>query len=284
MSTIHSKASKLSWEAAVRWLIEQPGQEQVVRDCYFDSPIENAAVRYRNSEEWLAASRLLPRPLGMAIDLGAGRGITSYALASAGWTVTAVEPDPSELVGRGAIRVLAERLNAKIHAVEGTGELLPVASGSVHLVFGRQVLHHANNLEALCREAYRVLIPGGRLVAIREHVLAKASDLPKFLQAHPLHHLYLGENAFPRSRYHAALRDAGFVLDRDIGPYESVVNIAPQSVDGLMKLVANRFPFGRQGVTEVLRWPPARNAALSLLSLLDQRPGRLHSFVCSKPR
>ena len=41
---------------------------------------------------------MIPRKAGRALDLGAGNGILSYALAREGWSVTAVEPDPSALV------------------------------------------------------------------------------------------------------------------------------------------------------------------------------------------
>ena len=44
-----------------------------------------------------------------ALDLGAGRGISSYALAREGWQVTALEPDPSMLIGAGAIRSLVAK-------------------------------------------------------------------------------------------------------------------------------------------------------------------------------
>ena len=47
---------------------------------------------------------------GQALDVGAGRGIASYALAREGFTVTVLEPDDSHLVGAGAIRSLAEEM------------------------------------------------------------------------------------------------------------------------------------------------------------------------------
>ena len=98
----------VSWEDAVAWLVAQPDKQELVRDCYFDLSPESAAARYARSDEWNAIRALLPAVPGRALDLGAGRGITSYALAKAGWTVVAIEPDPSNLVGRGAIRRIAQ--------------------------------------------------------------------------------------------------------------------------------------------------------------------------------
>ncbi len=44
-------------------------------------------------------------------------------------------------------------------------------------------------------EFFRVLKPGGRLIAI-ENVISSKNDLPVFLDQHPLHKLYGGE-CFP---------------------------------------------------------------------------------------
>ncbi|MCU0885274.1 MAG: hypothetical protein MUC44_10055 [Beijerinckiaceae bacterium] len=72
----------------------------LARAAYFDEPVA-AALRYQASAEFGAVRALLPPKAGRALDLGAGNGILSHALAREGWAVTAVEPDPSELVGAG---------------------------------------------------------------------------------------------------------------------------------------------------------------------------------------
>src|SRR5690242_3469561 len=121
----------LSWEAAVRWLREQPDQHELVRACYYDDPLLAAAQRFADGEEWAALRALIPSgPSGAALDLGAGRGISSFALARDGWAVTALEPDPGDLVGAGAIRALAAEARVPITVVEQFGERLPFASDS----------------------------------------------------------------------------------------------------------------------------------------------------------
>jgi hypothetical protein len=45
-----------------------------------------------------------------------------------------------------------------------------------------------------CKEIARVLRPSGRFIAVRDHVISKPEDLPKFLDTHPLHNLYGGEH------------------------------------------------------------------------------------------
>src|SRR5690348_4626147 len=96
-------ASLRSWEEAVEWVRRQPQHAELVRQCYFDDPLLEAARRFHRSGEWLATRQFIPRSPGKAVDLGAGRGIASYALASDGWRVTAIEPDASAVVGAGAI-------------------------------------------------------------------------------------------------------------------------------------------------------------------------------------
>src|SRR5579871_6661341 len=97
-----------TWEQAVADLLADPERSALARDCYFDGTPAEAGARYWSSEEWRAARELLPRSPGKALDVGAGRGIASYALAREGWRVCALEPDASALVGAGAIRALVE--------------------------------------------------------------------------------------------------------------------------------------------------------------------------------
>ena len=185
-----------TWEEAVLWLKAQPEEVELVRACFFDDPLIDAAERYYASSEWDAVRKLTGPTGGRALDVGAGRGISSYALARDGWQVTALEPDPSAVVGAGAIEQLATASNLPIEVVRDWGESLPFPDASFDLVYGRQVLHHARDLPTLCAEMARVLKPAGTFIATREHVIFKDADLAVFLAEHPLHRLYGGENAY----------------------------------------------------------------------------------------
>ena len=280
----------ISWEEAVKWLRDKPGQQELVRACYFDDPLIEAADRYWKSVEWKSISTLLPPVRGHALDLGAGRGISSYALAKDGWSVRAIEPDPSSLVGAGAIRALAQDSGLPIDVIGEYSEKLPFPENTFDLVNCRQVLHHARDLPQTCREIFRVLKPGGRMVATREHVISRRSDLRTFLDSHPLHHLYGGENAFLLSEYVAAISDAGFGVKKVLAPFDSPINYFPmteaQWVAHCTRPLATLV--GESVIATIFSRDHALGASLisllaSLVNWRNHSPGRLYSFVAEKP-
>jgi SAM-dependent methyltransferase len=281
----HTRPVSPTWEQAVASLLKSQEGIALARDCYFDGTALEAGQRYWASEEWQAVRRLLPEVTGKALDVGAGRGIASYALARDGWSVCALEPDPSDLVGAGAIRRMIAEAGASVEVFEAFGESLPFESGQFDLVMARQALHHARDLRALIRELYRVLRPGGRLVAMRDHVISSPGDLASFHEVHPLHRLYGGEHAYLLGEYTSAIRDAGFSLQKIISPLESPINYAPLTRETLAAGVADQLPDffnARRIARRLLRSPAIMALALNLLRCVDNRPGRLYSFVADR--
>ncbi len=232
-----------TWEDAVLWLKAQPDKAELVRACFFDDPVVEAAERYYASTEWDAVRTLTGTAGGRALDVGAGRGISSYALARDGWQVTAVEPDPSAIVGRGAIEQLATDSGLSINVVGDWGETLPFPDASFDLVYGRQVLHHARDLPTLCAEMARVLKSEATFLATREHVIFKDSDLTVFLAGHPLHRFYGRENAYRLDEYKRAIGSAGIRLTCVLNPWASAVNLHPRTAGDIADLIHARFPF-----------------------------------------
>lgn len=274
-----------TWEEAVRWLRAQPDRQALVQDAYYDDPLIGAAERYWRSDEWRAVRELLP-PAGTALDVGAGRGIASYALAREGFAVSALEPDESDLVGAGAIRSLAKDAGLPITVVQDFSERLPFPDASFDVVFARAVLHHTRDLAAACREFARVLRPGGRMLAIREHVISRHGDKRAFLDAHPLHRLYGGENAFLLPEYVGALEQAGLRMQKVLDPFASPINFAPYTLTSLQAEIAQRagriLPGAGTAVSKLLAVGPVWSVARRILSAVDHRPGRLYSFVAAK--
>lgn len=275
-----------SWEDAVQWLRNQPAQQELVRAAFYDDPLSAAALRYWQCTEWREVQSLIGDGRGRrALDIGAGRGIASFALAKDGFFVTALEPDPSNLVGAGAIRALATAEKLDIRVVREVSECLPFESGSFDIVFGRAVLHHTENLRTACSEMFRVLKFGGTLLAVREHVLSRPEHLPRFLELHPLHKLYGGEHAYLEADYRAALVDAGFAVTT-LKSFDSPINYYPHTENALReKLIGplRRVPVAGTLAKALISPKPVFGAILRAMSLADSRPGRLYSFICKKP-
>lgn len=260
---------------------------ELVEAAYYDDPLTVAAQRYWQSAEWQDIRYYMPTSKGAkALDVGAGRGIASYAMAKDGFSVTSLEPDDSALVGAQAIRQLAQDTGLHIQVVQDFSEQLPFTDCQFDVVFARAVLHHTRDLSAACKEFLRVLKPGGRLIAVREHVISKPEDLPAFFKVHPLHHLYGGENAFLLKQYQQALDNAGFAQIKTLAPFDSPINFAPHTLPELQSELIHRALQRSQAGQSLLKlllknasvWTVAR----TVLSLIDHRPGRLYSFIATR--
>jgi len=100
-----------------------------------------------------AARWLLPEDARFVVEVGAGTGKLTRALAAVGLRVLAVEPDARML------SVLRER---GLEGVEGSAESIPVGDGEADGVVAGSSLHWFELDDALA-EFRRVLGPGGRL-------------------------------------------------------------------------------------------------------------------------
>jgi SAM-dependent methyltransferase len=128
-------------------------------------PFEQVAALYERTRpeypaeavEWLR-SELDLRAGRTVLDLGAGTGKLTRALAGTGASVIAVEP------GEAMLAELA-RAVPDVDARIGGAEAIPLEDGSVDAVTAGQSFHWFRHDEAVA-EIHRVLRPGGRLALI----------------------------------------------------------------------------------------------------------------------
>jgi SAM-dependent methyltransferase len=94
----------------------------------------------------------VPEDSQLVVELGAGTGKLTRAVAALGVRVVAVEPDS---------RMLAVLRGLELEGVEGSAEAIPFDDGVADGVVAGSSLHWFE-LEAALREIHRVLRPGGR--------------------------------------------------------------------------------------------------------------------------
>ena len=95
-----------------------------------------------------------------ALDVAAGTGSLTTALAAAGWSVDAVDISPA-LVGQGRRRTAEQGLDVRWH--EAPLDTLPFGDGSADLVGSSFGLIFASDPDQALGEMSRVLRPGGAL-------------------------------------------------------------------------------------------------------------------------
>ena len=268
--------------AAIRQLRADQANADLIRDAYLDADPVAAAERFEHSGEFFEVLTLLEGSVRGAdiLDVGAGNGIASAAFAKSGADVVALDPDPGEDVGLAALRVATAGL--PVRAMLAVGEAIPLEDSCVDVVFARQVLHHARDLERLVGECARVLRPGGVLLACREHVVDDEAQLEEFLAGHPVHQLAGGEHAYPRANYVAALIGAGLRVERVIQPLDSLINAFPEvRTESELRALprermrATRGVLGASIAAVAPGWTRAR--------LNGRGAGRMYSFVARKP-
>lgn len=274
-----------SVDDAIHLLRADPASSDLVRDAYLGRDVRESAARFLASAEFAAVGALLGDRLHGAelLDVGAGTGIASAAfLASGARRAVALEPDPSDEVGRGAIRRLDPPPGLEI--LDGWGEQIELADESVDIVYCRQALHHARDLPLMIRECARVLRTGGVLLACREHVVDNAHQLEQFLAGHPIHRLAGGEHAFALGEYLGAIEAAGLTLERQVGPWDSMINAYPLArTDEELALLPRKLFSERLG--RLGPFASTRPGAWLARRWLDRpRAGRLFTFLAVKTR
>jgi len=199
-------------QAAMRRVLRK--RQEKMRS-FFDSVAGRLGKDYVPGQSWKGVAeallRLMP-PMTIA-DLGAGDGSFALLLSQRAKRVIAVDTSAKMIeVGRDqALRHGVENVDFRF----GDMEEIPIDDGEVDLVFFSQSLHHALHPERAVQEAFRILVPGGRIVLL---------DLVKhrFEEARELYaDEWLG---FSEVELEAMLEKAGFT-----GVQTSVVHKEPET-------------------------------------------------------
>jgi SAM-dependent methyltransferase len=274
----------MTLDEVIRYFRTTPEYTDLVRDAYFDEDVLAAAQRFEDSAEFAETLLLIgKRATGTLLDLGAGRGISSYAFARAGaQKVFSLEPDPSTEVGLGALQQVIHGL--PIIPFSAYAEALPIADNSCDVVYARQVLHHIADLPAAMTEVARVLKPGGIFFACREHVVNNDEQLTEFLANHPVHQMAGGENAYTLEEYVGAIREAGLQLQSIVRPWDSVITAFPaaRTQKGLDSSFINSQRRRCRLVLNLLSVMPRVITTIRNLSADPGSPGRLFAFVATR--
>jgi SAM-dependent methyltransferase len=103
---------------------------------------------------WLT-HRLRLRPGATVLDLAAGTGKLSHALAATGVDVVAVEP----------VAAMRAAIHSGVRTLDGTAEAIPLEGGAADAVTVGQAFHWFDG-DAALREIHRVLRPDGALALL----------------------------------------------------------------------------------------------------------------------
>ncbi|MGH3091896.1 MAG: class I SAM-dependent methyltransferase [Gaiellaceae bacterium] len=201
----------------------------------------------------LLARVLRLEPGRTVLDLAAGTGKLTRALAPTGARLVAVEPVP-------AMRAkLAESL-PEARVLAGTAERIPLADGSVDAVAVAQAFHWFDGDAALA-EIHPVLRPGGRLGLVwnaRDEAVPWVAGLTGIMEPHcrgtPGYRAGEWRPAFERTALFTRLEQAQFHLEHELTPDGVVARVASVSFVAALPDAARDGVLGR--VRELLAEDP----------------------------
>lgn len=230
----------MTWEQTIEMIRSQEEYAELVEKAYFDANLSLNVERFGVSEEFKETLKIINKHQTNAksiLDIGCGNGISTINFSLKGYDVTAVEPDKSKTIGAEAIQLLKTHYNLdnlKIYNV--FAEDINFPDNTFDVVYVRQAMHHANHLNKFIEECVRVLKPNGLLLTIRDHVIYNKKDKHWFLEMHPLHKYYGGENAYTSKEYRDAFINAGADIKEEIKYYDNVINYFPTSTSELARM------------------------------------------------
>lgn len=278
---------KMTWEETIRYIRTQPEFQFLVEKAYFEEDLPINVVRYRQEAEYKETLNKIRKYAPNAkkiLDIGSGNGITCVSFALEGYEVTTVEPDPSDTVGAGAIRKLKLHYgleNLTVH--EAFAEEIKFNDEEFDIVFARQCMHHAYDLQKFVGEMSRVVKKGGMFFTVRDHVIFNENDKQWFLENHPLQKYYGGENAFTPEEYKNAIKKSNLEIIEELNFFDSEINFFPQTQEEINRkkqLIIKSINGYRflKFFPKIIR----KRVKKKLAEFETQIPGRMYSYIAIK--
>lgn len=288
---------KMTWEQTIQYIRTKPEYKFLVEKAYFEEELTINVERFKESEEFLETLNLLRQQAPNAeniLDVGSGNGISAVAFALKGYEVLATEPDASDTVGAGAIRKLKTHYQlSNLEVVEEFAENLQHKAAAFDVIYVRQAMHHAYDLNQFILNLSSFLKKGGILLTIRDHVIFDEKDKTWFLENHPLQKFYGGENAFTEKEYLSAFEKAGLSLVKKLTHFDSVINYFPLSTSEYKNQQSKEEERWRSMLADKIgflsRFNPifahykAKNG-LNTSHIFNEKniPGRMYTFITKK--
>jgi len=288
---------KMTWEETIKFIRTQTKFKDLVEKAYFEEDLKLNVERFKESLEFKETLKLLQNYQPNAktlLDIGSGNGISAVAFALNGFEVVAIEPDSSDTIGAGAIRKLKEYYNlSNLEVNQAYAEELQLPNENFDIVYARQCMHHAYDLEKFVAEASRVLKKNGLFITIRDHVIFNEQDKDMFLENHPLQKFYGGENAFTALEYRTAMQNAGLKIEKEIKYFDTIINYFPSSREEISNMFQIKKDKAILHLKKKIRALSKiyfiqemyfKKIGLNKCSVYDENKvsGRMYSYVCIK--
>ncbi len=289
----------MNWDETICFIRTQPEYKELVEKAYFEEELSLNVERFKTSEEFAETQLLISRHTKLdsktkLLDIGSGNGISAVAFALKDINVDSIEPDPSDTIGAGAIRKLKEHYNlTNLNIHQAYAEEIKFEDNFFDIVYARQCMHHAYNLELFLKECARVLKDGGVLITVRDHVVYNEIDKEWFLENHPLQKFYGGENAFSEEEYKSAIINSGLKVKKVLKHFDSVINYFPlskkekEAKENTNKVFVESIIKNKLGVLSKLKIVNKLATVYvknKLGEVFDERkvPGRMYTFIAVK--